>query len=327
MSLEDAIAAAKAGDLVQVQELVAADPALIYLRDDEGSSLFDRALWALLVGDFSRPPTIAPDEDGARMGIVVHLLELGVDPNAPGEHDWTPLHTALYENHVPLTKILLERGANPRAEVYAPGGTPIVQALFWGHSEAADVLAAQDITPLNLRVAAGLGRADLIEIMVGENGGLESQAGAGRGYYRPHEGFPEWTPKDDVQEVLDEALCYAARNARLTVMPRLVELGAHVSSDVYAGTPLHWAAAGGHVEVTNWLLEQGAEVNKPTMYGAQFGVTPLHCAAWVDQVETAKLLLAAGADPRIKDGTHTSTPLEWAEYMQAPRVAALLQNS
>lgn len=326
MCFEDSITAAKAGDLDKVRALVAADPALIYLRDDEGSSLFDHACWALLVGDYSRPPQIAPDPDGARMGIVQHLLDLGVDPNAPGEHDWTPLHTALYENHIPLTRLLLELGANPRAEVHAPGGTPIVQALFWGHAEAADVLAAQDITPLNLRVAAGLGRADLIEIMVGEQGGIEPQAGAGRGYYRPHEGFPEWKPADDVQEILDEALCYAARNGRLGVMPRLVELGADVSSDVYAGTPLHWAAARGHAEVTRWLIEQGADVNKPTMYGAQFGVTPLHCAAWADQVETARLLLEGGADRRIKDATHTSTPLEWAEYMQSPGVVALLRG-
>ena len=40
----------------------------------------------------------------------------------------------------------------------------------------------------------------------------------------------------------------------------------------------------------------------------------------------ARLLLDHGADPTIKDKTHDGTPLDWAEYMQAPRVAELLRE-
>ncbi|MDJ0975376.1 MAG: ankyrin repeat domain-containing protein [Planctomycetota bacterium] len=326
MPHDDLLDAVKAADRERVRAAVASDPSLLTKRDEEDHTLFDHALWSLLVGDYSRPPRIAPDEDGTRMGIVHDLIAAGADVNARGASGWSPLHTALYENHVELTELLLAHGANPRVEVYGAGGTPLLQALFWGHAEAADALAAHDITPMNLRVAAGLGRADMIHGLVEPDGSLTAQAGDWRGYYRPHAGFPEWTPRDDAQEVLGEALCYAARNGRVNVLPRLHELGADVSSDVYAGTPLHWCAQQGRVEICRWLLDEGADVNARAMFGAQLGVTPLHCAAWIDQVEAATLLLERGADPTLRDETHDGTPLDWAEYMQAPGVLELLRN-
>ena len=34
-----------------------------------------------------------------------------------------------------------------------------------------------------------------------------------------------------------------------------------------SGTPLHWAAVGGHLEVVKYLVEQGASVTATTNYG------------------------------------------------------------
>lgn len=327
MGFEDAVSAIKAGDRMGVRAQLDAHPHWIHERDEEEQALFDHALWALLVGDYSRPPRIAPDDDGDRMGIVLDLLDAGADVNGRARANWTPLHTAQYANHVALTELLLSRGASPQAEVYGSGGTPLLQALFWGHPEAADALAAHDVTPVNLRVAGGLGRQDLIDVLVEPDGGLVPWAGQWRAYYRPHEGFPDWMPVDDRQEILNEALCYAARNGRRDVLPRLVSLGADVGSDVYGGTPLHWCAQQGRLEICQFLLEHGADVNQPAMFGAQLGVTPLHCAAWVDQVDAARLLLEHGADPTRRDRTHDGTPLDWARYMQAPKVVALLGRS
>ncbi len=326
MGFADAVDAANDADLARLQALVGQDPSLLEQRDDEDHSIFDRATWALLIQDYSRPPIIADDADGKRFEVVRYLLDAGADPNGRSQENWTPLHTALYENHVPLTELLLQRGADPKAEVYAEGGTPLLQALFWGHAEAADALAKHDVTPRNLRVAAGLGRTDWIEELVPEDGPLDERAGAARAYYRPHAGFPSWQASDDRQEILDEALCYAARNGRDAVLPMLQARGADVNADVYGGTALHWVASQGRLEISRWLLDRGAEVNRPAMFGAQHGVTPLHCAAWMDRIEVAKLLLERGADPSIQDETHEGTPLGWAEYMKAPQVAALLRE-
>ena len=49
---------------------------------------------------------------------------------------------------------------------------------------------------------------------------LAPAAGAHRGFYRPHGGFPYWKPADDPQEVLDEALAWAARGNRAEAVGR-----------------------------------------------------------------------------------------------------------
>ena len=97
--------------------------------------------------------------------------------------------------------------------------------------------------PRNLRIAAGLGRLDLIRELVRRRRSLSEAAGAARGFYRPHTGFPIWQPSDDPQEILDEALVWAAKSDRVDVLGPLVELGADADGDPYRGTALIWAAA------------------------------------------------------------------------------------
>ena len=99
--------------------------------------------------------------------------------------------------------------------------------------------------PRNLRAAAGLGRLDLVEELVAPDGRLAPEAGAHRAFYRPHSGFPDWRPSDDPQEVLDEALAWAARSDRVEVLEPLVARGARPDADVYRGSALMWAAASG----------------------------------------------------------------------------------
>ena len=324
---DEAVAAVQAADVERVGELLRAEPHLVTRRGgDEQQSLLDHALWALLVGDWSRPPTIAPDPDGARMGVVRLLLDVGADVNGRAIHGWTPLHTAQYDGHVGATLLLLERGADPHAEVYGAGGTPLVQALFWGHHAAADALAAHDVTPRNLRVAAGLGREDLVAACFDADGALRPAAAGGRAWYRPHDAFPEWSPSGTAQEILDEALCYAVRNGRTAVLDTLLAAGARADGAPYGGGPLHWAAAQGRTDLCRVLLDRGADPSLRAQYGAQEGVTPLHCAAWMDRVDVARLLLERGADPAIEDRTHGGTPLGWARHMGSARVAELLDG-
>ena len=211
---------------------------------------------------------------------------------------------------------------------HGEGGTPLAAALFWGHAEVADFLAEREVVPGNLRIAAGLGRRDLIRGLVRADGSLSEQAGAARGFYRPHSGFPIWQPSDDRQEILDEALVWAAKSDRAGVLGELVELGADVDGDPYRGTALTWAAANGRLASIARLLELGADVDRLGTFGGPDhgeGVTALHLAAQSGQTAAVEALLAAGADPMIADAIHGGRPSGWAAFGGHRALAKLLE--
>ncbi|SFP25279.1 Ankyrin repeat-containing protein [Amycolatopsis arida] len=259
--------------------------------------------------------------------LVRLLLGRGADPAHANDHGWTALHGAAYAGRPALALPMIEAGAPMAASARGDGGTPLVVALFWGHREAAELLAEHGTHPGNLRVAAGLGRVEMIERLVAPDGRLTPEAGAHRGFYRPHSGFPAWRPSDDPAEVRDEALTWAARNDRPDAVDLLVRRGARVEADVYRGTALVWAAACGRVGAVRRLLELGADPNRRGTFGGPthgLGVTALHLAAQNDALPVIRLLLAAGADPTVRDELHDGTPASWAEHFGNPASAELL---
>ena len=123
--------------------------------------------------------------------------------------------------------------------------------------------------------------------------------------------------------------------------------------DVNGDTPLHYAAANGHVEIARLLLQNGAEVNAK----GNDGWTPLHFAAFQGHVDILHLLVENGADleaqnndgmralhwaaskghlPFIQDLVsryhvdinakgHRVTALWWAQFRGHPAVISLLE--
>jgi ankyrin repeat protein len=241
------------------------------------------------------------------LGIVSLLLERGADPNRGNDYGWTKLHQAGYSNDRDLARLMLAAGGRTDLFARGDGGTPLVAALFWGHREVAGLLGRE---PANLRVAAGLGDLALLRELVGT-----PQAGAHRGFYRPHGGFPAWQPSDDPQEVLDEALVWAAKSDRVEAIRLLVDRGARVNADPYRGTALTWAAANGRVRSIETLVELGADVDQRGTFGGPShgeGVTAIHLAAQAGRREAVVTLLELGADPLILDHLHGGNALGWA---------------
>jgi ankyrin repeat protein len=239
--------------------------------------------------------------------IVSLLLERGADPNRGNDYGWTKLHQAGYGNDRELARLMLDAGARSDLFARGDGGTPLVAALFWGHREVVALLGRE---PVNLRVAAGLGDLELIRSLAGTG-----QAGAHRGFYRPHGGFPAWQPSDDPHEVLDEALVWAAKSDRAEAIRLLSELGARVDADPYRGTALTWAAANGRVSAIRVLVDLGADPNQRGTFGGPShgdGVTAIHLAAQSGQREAVTALLELGADPLIRDNLHGGHALGWA---------------
>lgn len=168
-----------------------------------------------------------PDWKGG-VSAIEALLAAGADANDANDRGGTPLHQAAYSNKPEIANILLAKGAALDAEAHGAGGTPLITALFWGHREVADLLGRHAVSPNNLRAAAGLGVPELVEASFSGERTLTSEAGAARGFYRPHSGFPDWHPSTDPQEVLDEALVWACKSNRVNVLERLGQAGARL---------------------------------------------------------------------------------------------------
>jgi ankyrin repeat protein len=232
------------------------------------------------------------------------LLDSGADVNDPNDRGWTPLHAAAYANQSAIAAALIQHGADTDAEAHGSGGTPLIAALFWGHREVADLLGRHSAAPRNLRAAAGLGNQDLLEQCFTGEKLLTSEACAGRGFYRPHSGFPDWKPSTDPQEVLDEALVWACKSGRTQMLGRLMRAGADLDADPYRGTPMIWAAVCNQMETVEWLVDHGAAVNRKATFGGLThgrGVTALHMASQNGHLSMARLLVQKGANPKIKD--------------------------
>jgi ankyrin repeat protein len=293
--------AVEANDAAALAALLDEHPELVHVRGTNGNDLLGMA---------------------GSLELVRLLLERGADANRGNDYGWTKLHQAGYGNDRALAELMLAAGGRTDVSARGDGGTPLVAALFWGHRRVVDLL---DLDPGNLRVAAGLGRLDLIRELAGTPAG-----GAHRAFYRPHGGFPAWSPSDDPQEVLDEALVWAAKAGRAKAIVLLTELGAGVEVDVYRGTALTWAAVNGRLAAIETLLRLGADPNRRGTFGGPdhgVGATALHLAAQAGRREAVEALLEAGADPTLRDELHDGPPWGWAEYAGHPELAALLRDA
>lgn len=263
--------------------------------------------------------------DFGRVEMVRLLLDAGADINMANNKGWTLLHCVASasadglpggpEMLITFIDMLLVAGADTTAEAHGAGGTPLMQALFWGYRLKAERLAQEGIYPFNLRAIAGLGRLDLMPDFFNPDGTLKPEARQKRAFHRPHSGFPPWIPNDDPQEIVDEALVYAAKSGRTNVLTYLLDQGADINGEPYNGTALFWAVSCEQRETVRWLLEHGADVHQLASFGGEKNINALHVAAWGGHLEPAKMLLQHGAEATYHEPRYGSSPVGWAAHM------------
>lgn len=239
--LQEAMAAVKRGDLSHLRRLVQMQPDLLRAVDEEDhpSTLLHAA---------------AASEHEA---VVSALLELGAEVDAM---TWaTPLSLAASYGRTRNAWILLDAGGAFDARTNL-GTTPLATAVLHGHPEVADLLAARGIVPRTLWVAAGAGELTLVKSFLRPDGTLAQGAAA----YRedPHEyGMPSRARSDEPTEIIEEAFKYACANARRDVAQYFIDVGVDIDSEPHVGTPLHWAAYSGHLDMVRFLVDRGADVS------------------------------------------------------------------
>jgi ankyrin repeat protein len=319
---ESASNAVAQGEVPALERHLREAPHVLAERDSEGHTLLGLACKAA-TGEHALPSVAGRSEHHA---VVDLLLAAGADASAAANNGWAPLHSAAMTGHIDLARRLLAAGASREGRLHgACGGSPLALALFYAQTAMGKFLADPPV-PDNLRTAAALNRP-IDRFVAGDE--LAPQASEGTDFYRPLLLFPEWERTNSRQELLDEALSWAARNDACEAMDALVRLGADVNSNAYRGTPLLWAVYSDRVTAAAWLLDHGADPDlRHDFGGREHGASAvvMHLAAQFGSLKCLRLLLDRGADASIEDAKYHATPLGWAEHGGATEAAAMLRG-
>ncbi|XP_062959357.1 ankyrin repeat domain-containing protein 10 isoform X2 [Cynocephalus volans] len=121
------------------------------------------------------------------------------------------------------------------------------------------------------------------------------------------------------------AICFKMPEM-LECLIQLVRAGAtlNVSTTRYAQTPAHIAAFGGHPQCLVWLIQAGANINKPDCEGE----TPIHKAARSGSLECIHALVASGArvDLRNASGLTAADIAQTQGFRECAQLLLNLQN-
>lgn len=233
--------------------------------------------------------------------LAASLIEKGADISTVDTKHNQPLHAAAAAGQASVVRLLLEKGA----DIHAKGDydrMPLHAAARAGAIEVAEILlaAGADINARSyeneapLHLAAEGGHAEMIRFLL------------------EHDAYPGILSRGN-----GSALHYAAATGSLSAVEALVGAGLDVNAqDISGRTPLHYAVEQNAVELTDFLIEKGAETE---LYGRGYGIhdaarvlcTPLHVAARFSYPAVVKLLLKHGADPNALDSVG-ATPLHEA---------------
>ena len=294
---------------------------------------------------------------GNQPDILRRLLDLGLDPDERtqignlAEQTWSaggPLFQAVILNRIGMARLLLERGADPNAEVFASGSAtyrayesrdPEMIALmqeYGGWVDAGSAGYARQ-TEIARKMLAGeidphLTPNDFSGHTMAEQllwGGASSLSAEIVGMALEHVNWPPedprwfwmlWRPLPghedfDAQKQAECCECFKLILARC---------GPHHRASDYGQTMLHEAVSRDHgvgVQLAGILLDAGARLDvRDTLLMS----TPLGWACRWGRVEMVKLFLARGADPVEADAEPWATPRAWAEKMHRPEILALL---
>ena len=317
---QEAAKAVQDGNLEKLKDILANAPDVKSARDKEGRDLLDLACRAA-TENIAIPLEPGKPEHHRAVDLI---LQAGADPNSSDPDGWTPLHSAGMAGHPDLSQRLIAAGADVSTSAHGiDGATPLAYALFYAKSYMGEALSPTH--PDNLRSAAALGK-DLDRFVDGDK--LTTDAFLGLDFYAPTF-FPKWNRTFTQQEVLDEALSWAARNDQCGSMARLVELGANVNANPFRGTPLLWTCYSDRVEAATWLLDHGADPDLKHDFGGDghgVGAVAMHLSAQFGGMKCLKLLLDRGADPTIVDDANNSSPAGWARYVGSEDVAKFIET-
>ena len=281
-----------------------------------------------------RTPLHYAAEEGQEEAVRL-LAERGAEVNAQDEQGWTPMRLAVHGGNVEVLRLLADRGAE--TDIFAmaalgdvdrtsalldedpalvkardettSGFSPLHYAAQYGRRELAELLLAKGADPEGadalgttpLRIAATGGHKEVADALMDSGAKVDIFVASAFGDVESTRRLLQEDPGRANARHRSTPLRLAAERGHVEVIEFLLAAGADVNAETFEGTPLHGAAAQGHKAAVELLLAGGADVNVRD----RDGWTPLHCAAYYGHRDIAELLLARGADLDV----HTAASL------------------
>lgn len=288
------------GDVATLEKLLSENPELIRTRSPRkhGATL----LHYVAANGVERQRT---PENAVEVALVLLNAGAAVDALADtygGGKDQTTLNLLVSSCHpakagvqVGLVETLLDFGAAING--LEDDSSPLITALAFHYPKAAEALARRGAKVESVVAAAGLGRTDLVESFLDDNGDLKPSV--------PLVNVSWLELQRDPKANLELALVWAAMHHRTNVVGLLLKQGVSPAArDNRQSTALHWTACYGYLDTTRVLLDWKAPLEAQN----QFGGTVLGQMTWCvinepagHHAQTIEMLLNAGANPENAD--------------------------
>ncbi len=323
-------AAVALDDASRVHELIEADPALLRQIDQHGGLL-----------------TLAVNHN--QIEIARLLLDLGADVDEkillqqveePVLSWGMPLWHAALAGQREMVELLLDRGADPNANVYA-SGWPLRNA--WNHPDDSvkRLLLERGAKPQPYMIAEAHDAAEAKRML---EGNPSEELAREFLWSAAHHGCPEIvelalpflkSPADDrawhwilIQPIRGASAESSENDGHFACMRALLEHGIPPNATRFGQTTLHFAAAyTGEVSdhdrarFAAILLDHGARLD---IRDDLLKSTPLGWACRWGRAKLVELLIARGAPVDESDAESWATPRAWAEKMKRKEILALL---
>ncbi|TMS03427.1 Tankyrase-2 [Larimichthys crocea] len=295
-----------------------ADPSIVSLQGFTAAQMGNEAVQQILNENV---PTRNSDVDyrfleAAKAGdldtvqpVITEWLSLntclhhGADVHAKDKGGLVPLHNACSYGHYEVAELLVRHGASVNvADLWK--FTPLHEAAAKGKYEICKLLLKHGADPSKKNRDGNMpldmvkdGDTDIQDLLRGDAALLDA---AKKGCLARVQKLcsPENINCRDTQGRNSTPLHLAAGYNNLEVAEYLLEHGADVNAQDKGGLiPLHNAASYGHVDIAALLIKYNTCVNATD----KWAFTPLHEAAQKGRTQLCALLLAHGADPTMKN--------------------------